>query len=130
MLTVKSWDSQTMNWNKKGTLLMLAMAVLWTALPASACLLASPSTAQPDCCLAMAAACGTAQMGADTSCCELRGTIPPAVSVQAYSPVPLQTAALHEQIEFNPLAAVAGRFASIQSTPPPKFPPGGFSLRI
>ena len=120
-----------MNWHNKGVLLMLAVVVLWTALPASACLLASPSVRQLDCCRAMANACETPAMGADSSCCQIHESSPALVSVQPYSPVQShQSAALLSHLGMQPSADSGGSMVAFEA-PRPKFPPGGaFALRI
>jgi hypothetical protein len=121
-----------MNWDRKGVMLMLAVVVIWTAMPASACLLASHPMEQRDCCRAMANACESPAMGADSSCCQVHGSVPALVSVQAYSQAQSQeAAALPSQVGAE-LPAVSGRTSMTAfEAPPPKFPPGGaFALRI
>jgi len=90
-----------MNWERKGALLMLLVVVLWTAIPASACLLGGRQAGQPDCCRAMALECDQAGMGASVSCCEVHPQGTTAVTAApVYSPahsqklifVPNQTA--------------------------------------
>jgi hypothetical protein len=58
----------TMSMARKSGLLMLAVAVLWIAMPLSACL----STALPHaCCKGMMRECGTSSAMANRSCCEV-----------------------------------------------------------
>jgi len=121
-----------MNWDRKGVMLMLAVVVFWTALPASACLLASHPTGQRDCCRAMAKACDSPVMDADGSCCQVHGSKPALVSAQPYSPGQSQdTAALLYQIGIELPAISLSGYLNSSEAPPPKFPPGGaFALRI
>ena len=111
---------------------MLAVVVFWTALPASSCLLASHPTGQRDCCRAMAMACDSPVMGADSSCCKVHGSNPALVSAQPYSSVqPQDTAALPYQIGIDLPAVSPSGYQKAFEVPPPKFPPGGaFALRI
>jgi hypothetical protein len=121
-----------MNWDKKGVLSMLAVVVFWTALPASACLLASHPTGQPACCRAMAKDCDSPVMGADNACCKVHGSNPAQVSVQPYSSVPSHRIAdLPYQVGIESPSASGSGYSNTLETPPPKFPPGGaFALRI
>ena len=111
---------------------MLAVVVFWTAMPASACLLARRPMGQRDCCRAMAKACNSPAMGADGSCCKVRGSNPAQVSVQQYSAGQSQEpAALPHQAAINPPADSGSGYMNALEAPPPKFPPGGaFALRI
>ena len=111
---------------------MLAVVVFWTALPASACLLALRPMGQPACCRAMAKACGSPAMGADSSCCKVHGSNPALVSVQQYSAgQSLDSAALPHQVGIKPPVDSGSGYLNAFEAPPPKFPPGGaFALRI
>ena len=51
--------------------LMLALTILWIAIPASACLQAMQPTGQHACCHSMAQTCAPATMNADNSCCRV-----------------------------------------------------------
>jgi hypothetical protein len=121
-----------MNWDKKGVLLMLAVVVFWTAMPASACLLARRPIGQRDCCRAMAKACDSPAMSADGSCCKVQGSNPALVSVQQYSAGQShESAVLPHQLGIKPPADSGSGYKNAFDTPPPKFPPGGaFALRI
>jgi hypothetical protein len=121
-----------MNWHRKGVMSMLAVVVFWTALPVSACLLASHPLGQRDCCRAMARACKSQVMGADSSCCQVHRSDPALASVQPTSPVQSQeTVALPCQVGIElPTVSGSGCTTAFEA-PPPKFPPGGaFALRI
>ena len=54
---------------RKSAFLMLAMMVLWIAMPASACLRATQPTWQHACCHGMMTACGSSAINANGSCC-------------------------------------------------------------
>jgi hypothetical protein len=121
-----------MNWDRKGVLLMLAVAVLWAAAPASACLFGTRNSSQPVCCRAMAKDCGTPTMGADGSCCQIHGKAPAVTPVPPSSPVQSQELAfVPHQTAIEPPAAPGSGYRNALESPPPKFPPGGaFALRI
>ena len=132
MLTVKSCGPYTMNWHRKGAMLLLAVVVFWTALPASACLLTGRSPAQRDCCRAMAKACSSAVAGASGFCCQIHGSNPAQVPVQPNAPAQsLEIAVLPGQFALQAPATAITAFINTFEAPPPKFPPGGaFALRI
>lgn len=132
MLTIEVQGIHTMNWGRKGVLSMLAVVVLWTAMPASACLLAMHPAGQPACCRGMAQECGATAMGASDSCCQAHP------QNAAVTPVPPYTLQHSQKLAFVPhlsglqLNASSGaECRTAFEAPPPKFPPGGaFALRI
>ena len=75
-----------MNWGRKGALLMLAVVVLWTAIPASACLFAVHSTGRPDCCRGMAGEFDSPSMCANGSCCQAERQNAAVATAPLYSP--------------------------------------------
>ncbi|MGA7857284.1 MAG: hypothetical protein WCA11_05135 [Terracidiphilus sp.] len=120
-----------MTWSRKSALLMLAMTVFWTAVPASACLLAMPTTGQHSCCRAMTMelACAPAGTTANRSCCQV-GRQDPAVP-----PVPLSTSKHSQRLAYVPnqaaLQAPTSQSAACRNAleaPPPKSSPGGISI--
>jgi hypothetical protein len=121
-----------MNWGRKGAFLMLAVVVLWTAIPASACLLAVHSTAQPDCCRGMLLEFDSPPMCANSSCCQAERQSAAVATAPVYSPEQSQKLAvvLHQPgLHLRAFSCAMHRNAS--EAPPPKFPPGGaFALRI
>jgi hypothetical protein len=121
-----------MNWSRKGALLMLAVVVSWTTLPASACLLGMGQTSQPDCCGAMAQGCDSPEMGASSPCCQFHGKNSAVAVVPQYKVEHAQElSAATYQTDAKLPAAQSSKYGSTVATPPPKFPPGGtFALRI
>jgi hypothetical protein len=121
-----------MTMGRKGAFLLLAVVVFWTALPASACLLARNATARPACCHAMKD-CDSPMMGADNSCCQMHGSNAAVVTILPYSledHAP-QLIAMPYQFRMEMTAAQSSGYGDSFETPPPKFPPGGaFALRI
>jgi len=121
-----------MNWGRKGALLMLAVVVLWTAMPASACLLAAQATGQPACCRGMEAGCDAPSAPANASCCQTPRQNTAVAPAPLYSPhhsQKLASAPLPAGLQLPAFSGVTHRNAF--ETPPPKFPPGGaFALRI
>jgi hypothetical protein len=117
---------------KKGALLLLAVVVFWATAPASACLLGTRSSHLHNCCRAMARACKSASMTADSSCCRVSGQNPAVTPVPPYSPEHTQDLVLAPQLVNAQLPAASGAdYGNAFDAPPPKFPPGGaFALRI
>jgi hypothetical protein len=119
-----------MNWNRKGALLILAVAVFWAAIPASACLLNIGHTGQPDCCRAMVQGCDSPRMGASSSCCQFQGKPPAVLPAPSATTEHGQTLVLY-QPGMEMLVADGSVYGNTLETPPPKFQPGGaFALRI
>lgn len=130
MITFETWNPKTMIWSRKSALLMLAMTVFWTAMPASACLLAMRTTGQHSCCaMNMTLACAPAGTAANSSCCQV-GRQDPAVT-----PVLLSTSEHSQRLAFVP-NQVAPQAPDSQSAacrdaleaPPPRSSPGGISI--
>jgi hypothetical protein len=121
-----------MNLGRKGAVLLLAVVVFWAMAPASACLLGTRSAHQHDCCRAMARACKSASITADSSCCRVHGQNPAVAPVPPYSPEHAQDLALAPHLIDAQLPAASGAgHGNAFDAPPPKFPPGGtFALRI
>jgi hypothetical protein len=121
-----------MDLGRKGALLMLAVVVLWTAMPVSACLPAAHSTGQPDCCRGMEPGCDAPTMPASTSCCQTHQQSVAVATVPLYSPQHSQKLAfapIYAGLQLPIFSGVAHRNAF--ETPPSKSPPGGaFALRI
>jgi hypothetical protein len=121
-----------MNWGRKGALLMLAVVVLWTAIPASACLFAVHSTGQPDCCRGMAGEFDSPSMCANGSCCQAERQNAAVATAPLYSPEQSQKLAVAPHQPGLHLSAFSSAMhRNALETPPLKFPPGGaFALRI
>jgi hypothetical protein len=121
-----------MNLDRKGALLMLAVVVLWAAIPASACLLAVHSTGQPDCCRRMVQEIDSPSMCASGSCCQAERQNAAVATAPLYSPEQAQKLAVapHQPgLHLRAFSCAIHRNAF--ETPPLKFPPGGaFALRI
>lgn len=121
-----------MRWGRKGALLMLVVAVLWTALPAAACLFPGRTMGHSACCHRMAQSCPMPGGGISASCCQIQ---PQQAAVIADSPISperdrtpafafLSVGALVPLIHFE-----ASR--RIPQTSPPEISPGASSvLRI
>lgn len=110
-----------MNWSRKGALLMLAVVVFWTAMPASACLLGFNPMRRHDCCRGMMRMCGSAATAAGGACCQAgpRNTVvapdPP------YSPEHAQKLVIipHHVSPHSP-AALRAACGNAFEAPPPK----------
>lgn len=132
MLIIEGGDLFTMNWGRKGALLMLAVVVLWTAIPASACLLAVHSTGQPDCCRRMALEFDSPSMCANGSCCQAERQNAAVATAPLYFPEQSQKPAFVPHQAGLQLRALSGAMRrNAFQAPPLKFPPcGAFALRI
>jgi hypothetical protein len=122
-----------MNLGRKGALLMLAVVVLWAAMPASACLLAVHSTGQPDCCRGMVQEFNSPSMCASGSCCQAERQNATVAAAPLYSPGQSQKLAVARphQSGLRLRASACAIHRNAFETPPLKFPPGGaFALRI
>jgi hypothetical protein len=121
-----------MNWGRKGALLMLAVVVLWTALPAYACLLAAHSTGQPDCCREMAREIDSPLMCANPSCCKAERQNAAVATAPLYSPERWQKLAFVPHLADLQLGAFSGtKHRNDFETTPLKFQPdGAFALRL
>ena len=128
----RTWDTTSVSWGRKIALLMLAVAVLWTAMPASACVLMMQSSARPACCGDMAQAGTMRGISMNPSCCQIRGTVP------AVAPAPPFSLDHSQQSAIVPYTSSLAAFVTRSNAwrdafeiQPPKFPPGGiFVLRI
>jgi hypothetical protein len=131
MLTIEIRSHDTLNWGRKSALLMLAMTVFWTAMPASACLIAMPASGQRACCgpETMTLALDQAGMTANGSCCNVDRQNP------GVTPVPLSSSERSQRLAFLPsqynLQASTCQGAlcpNALETPPPKSSLGGVSI--
>ena len=112
--------------------LMLAMAVLWTAMPAFACLLNMHPTGQHACCIEMAPHRDTAGMAADRDCCRAQGqnialaTVPPCAPQHSE-----KLALIPHEAGLDAPSTLGFQFRSALESPPPRASSGGgFILRI
>src|ERR1035437_635001 len=128
MVTIEALDLDIMRLGRKGALLMLMVAVLWTAIPAFACLLGEQPTVQPACCRGMVRGCCNSK-NASRSCCQVQGHNAAVAPALPYSPEHPQKLALgSHQPGLQPLTSSDARYGNTFEAPPPKFPPGGASI--
>jgi hypothetical protein len=130
MFIVETRNLDTMTWGRKSALLLLAMTVFWTAMPASACLLAMPAMGQHSCCDAMdlTLACAPAGTTSNGSCCQAARQ-DPAVAPATQSTEHAQRLAfvLTGINLLTPGSRSAARPNALEA-PPPKSSPGGNSI--
>lgn len=118
-----------MNWGRKGAFVMLALVVVWTALPVSTCLLAMQPAGQAACCRGMAQDCPMPSMGMNASCCQVRGTDVFVAPVLPYSPEhSLRLAFIPGETRVEPSAAPSTGWRNAFEAPPPKSSPGVHSI--
>lgn len=129
MLAIETQGLQPMNWGRKGAMLMLAVVVLWTAMPAAACLLPARSAGLPDCCRGMEQGGGSPSMSADNSCCKVQHRDSATVPAFPYSANQSQKLAfvLNVADVEAPASSRAGYRNALES-PPPKRSSGGSSI--
>jgi hypothetical protein len=129
MRIIKAGKLLTMNWGRKGALLMLAVVALWAAIPASACLLTKPPAEQPDCCCGMAQDCPMAGMSVDAPCCQFHGKNTAVVPVSPFSSQRVHRLAfVPHQATLEPTAASGAGWRNALEAPPPGFSPGSVSI--
>lgn len=117
-----------MRMSKAGAILLLAVAVLWAAAPAFACL----APAQPHaCCARMMRHCDPATMNAGMACCQAHS--------QNESEQPTAGATFHVRVipaeawmmtAVTPAPSVANAMSHGSETPPPILTADTFILRI
>lgn len=132
MLTMEAGDFFTMNWGRKGALLMLAVVALWAAMPASACLLTMQPAGGSACCRGMAQDCPMRGMGMNASCCQFHGRNAALTPVSPFSSQQVQRLAfVPHQAGLQLRTSSGASHRNAFEAPPLKFPPGGaFALRI
>jgi hypothetical protein len=100
----------------KNAWIMLAIIVLWTALPGLACLAPAP---HQDCCQQMMQDCGSSMAMADPSCCKVHSSdnnIPPA---QASRPEGTSVPAhIFLSLQFDLAPLDNGKSTQVTETPP------------
>jgi hypothetical protein len=116
---------------RRNALLMLVVAILWTAMPAVACSLTPDTMAQPACCTGMPSDCGQVGM-ASNLCCQVHGNSPVFSPAPLYSSEHLQSSAVVPHQGFLQSPPDIGTATSrLSNTPPPTASPGSISvLRI
>jgi hypothetical protein len=121
-----------MNWSRKGALLMLAVVVFWTAMPASACLLGMKPMRQHDCCRRMARMCGSAASAASNACCQASPRNTAAAPEPLYSPEHSQKLVIvpHQAIAHAPATLCAAYGNAFEAPPPKSASSSGSILRI
>jgi len=121
-----------MNWSRKGALLMLAVVVFWTAIPASACLLGMKPMRQHDCCRRMARMCSSAGMTASGACCKASQQNTAVAPVPPYSSEHSQKLVIVPHLASMPAPAAlrAAYGNAFEASPPKTASSSGSVLRI
>ncbi|MDE3186244.1 MAG: hypothetical protein KGM96_01815 [Acidobacteriota bacterium] len=110
-----------MNWSRKGALLMLAVVVFWTAMPASACLLGFKPMRQHDCCRRMARMCTSAGMAASGACCQASPRNTAVAPDPPYTPEHAQKLVIiPQQASLRAPATLRAGYGHAFKAPPPK----------
>lgn len=120
MVKTAYWDPYIVSLKRKAGFVMLIAAVLWTAMPASACVPVPCSMGQLACCSRMVQECPAAGMTANDSCCNIDGQIPVVSPAPFYSSDHSQRSVLAEHCLFLPAAFAphAAQRNSIETSPP------------
>lgn len=118
--------------DRKSAFLMLAMMVLWIAMPASACLRATQPTGQHACCHGMMTACGSTAMNANGSCCLVHPQNIAVTLVLPYSSEHSRKLAPVSHLAGLPVLATTNiRHENASQAPPPRLTSvGNSTLRI
>jgi len=110
----------------KKTWIMLALMLLWTALPGFACLSPAPHR---DCCKQMMQDCGPSMTMADPSCCKVHSSdqnVPPA---QAAPPEGTSVPAhIYLSVKFDPAPLDSTNSTPVTETPPRTTDSGRISI--
>jgi hypothetical protein len=115
--------------SRRRALLMLAIVVLWTVLPVSACLRAMQTTGQHACCHGMAQACDSSAMDASGSCCLVHRQSAAVAPVSPEAADHLQTLAMVPHPASLPVSAItSAERRNALAPPPPIFWSGGVSI--
>jgi hypothetical protein len=118
-----------MHWGRKVALLILTAVVLWTTMPASACVLMMQSNARPVCCGEMAQGGAMRGMRMHPTCCRIRGTEPAVTPVPPFSPEhSLKPLLVAYSIRLERPAATDAGWHSALEAPPPRSSPGALSI--
>ncbi len=129
MLTIDFGNLAIMSFKRKGGLLMLIAAVLWTALPVSACLLTARSMGMSACCRGMAQDCPMRGTDMSSSCCQMHGenvaTVPDLLASPEHGQNPALTP-YQDSVESPVILHPASRF--YQEAPPADISPGRSSI--
>ena len=129
MHIMKAGDLYTMNWGRKGALLMLAVVALWAAIPASVCLLTTQPAGQSACCRGMAQDCPMTGMSMDAPCCQFHGRNAAVTPVSPFSSQRMQRLAFVPHLAaLEPTAAPGAGWRNALEAPPPRFLPGSVSI--
>ncbi|HEV2132778.1 MAG TPA: hypothetical protein VGR47_00815 [Terracidiphilus sp.] len=114
--------------SRKGGLLLLGVAVLWSVLPAGACLLTGHATARPACCTEMPQDCPTQGANMNAPCCQAHSGNPALVADTPLALDHLQTALAPNSLAPAVLDFAANPIPLISEAPPPTSPPGANSI--
>ncbi len=98
---------------------MLAMTVLWIAMPVSACLRAMQPMGQHACCHSMAQACNPSAMNPNSSCCQAHPQNPATTAVLSYFSEHAQQLAFVSYPARLPLPAARSARCEHAFAPPP-----------
>ncbi len=118
-----------MHWGRKVALFLLATVVLWTAMPASACVLTMQAGAQHVCCGDMAQGGAMHGMKMTSACCQIRGTAPAFTPVPPFSPEhSLKPLLVENPICLERSATSDAGWHSAFEAPPPRSSAGAISI--
>ena len=123
-----------MHVSRASALTMLAIAVLWAATPAIACLVPTHqmTKAEHDCCLKMAQECGSSMMPSSHSCCQGHQREAAVSPVATYSPTRPFDVVIVPQISILLISSpsVSLNVPALEAPPPKSSPSCSSILRI
>lgn len=118
-----------MNRSRQPAVLLLVVALLWIALPASACLLSGNATGQSSCCRSMSSNCPMRGMQMSGVCCHIQRQNATVASSASFFSKNLQKAdvlPLPAHREFLSASGAVSRY--MQTVAPPDTSPGRTSI--
>ncbi len=121
-----------LNRSRQRALLLLVVAMLWIALPASACLLTGNATSQSSCCRSMSSDCPMRGMQMSGVCCHIQrqnATVAPSASFFSKNLHKADVLPLPTHREFLSASGAVGLYAPA-STPPDTSPGRTSILRV
>jgi len=121
-----------MQWGRKFGPVLLAVLVLWTAIPALVCLPTMHPMANHSCCMAMAGDCPSPEAGASGACCQIAQQSPTLPQVSQFSVgYSLRLALVAREEITQPLAiSVVCQPSRLEAVPPKSSSGSASTLRI
>ncbi len=121
-----------MQWGRKFGPVLLAVLVLWTAIPALVCLPTMHPMANHSCCMAMAGECPSPEAGASGTCCQIDQQSPtlPQASQFSIGHAPRLALVTRDEVVQPFVLSVAGQPSRLEAVPSKSSSGRASTLRI